>query len=370
MTESKRKNGSVILSSGEKGRTKTRKSAPKRKLEKKMGRILIIGVALVIVTIVWAILIAGKAGNNNCESLFWNELGNYVWAVAIVLVIEIVAVMLGVFLETNEKIEIQAILYWIIFVYLLFVVCLFFDFGVSAKVRGEVLEKKESEISEPNVNQNEENDTTIAVIPYDVDADPFMEKNTLEQYYGQSVEGKKESEVRAQILYNNLKNNKPKGNSSTNYNNLCEIADAEYKTYLHEQKRDKESIHEELFENRIGRLQQSLNNREKADKENETLANEAPLATGYKDMGDEYFRRGRQHDAIEVYEESAKWYMRAICHAAAESDMKGVKDCLKKYEELGEEVEKLADVSSDRKEKINNMIQSYKEFITLLGKGK
>lgn len=365
MTESKRKNGSVILSSGEKGRTKSSKNNKEKRM---VLCILTVGTVAIVAAIIGAMAIATYARNNNCESIFWNHLGEFILYSVLAIIIDVfIAFAINHFTQGNKR-----IVCLVIFVVFLVIILLFFDCGVYAKVKAQVLEKQESSVhnSDDNTDEEEKEDTSIPTILYNVDIDPFMDKNTLELYYGQSVEGKRESEVRAQILYNNLNNNKPTGNSSTTYNDLCEIADAEYKTYLHEQKRDKESIHEELFENRIGRLQQSLNNREKADKENETLANEGPLATGYKDMGDEYFRRGRQHDAIEVYEESAKWYMRAICHAAAESDMKGVKDCLKKYEELGEEVEKLADVSSDRKEKINNMIQSYKEFITLLGKGK
>ena len=356
MAESRRKIGSVISHFFKKGRTEENKEIMISRL------ILIIEVVLVIVSIIIAIIIAGYARRHNCESVFWDQLGDYLLVIVVVVLIDIV-----IALVINQLTQVKKIPFLIAFIFVWVIILGSFDGGVYAKIKSQVLKNKENTADEKNVNEETTKDNTVVrTILYDVDKDPFMEQYTLEEYYGDVIAEQNKSEIRAQILWTNLENNKPEGEPSTNYNRLREVADAEYDTYLYERKRDKSKDSVELFENRIGRLQQSLNHREEADGESETPENERPMATGYKDKGDEYLGQKRQSDAFESYEKSAEWYMRAICHAAAETNMEEVNSCMKKFVELGEEVDKLNEIAEHKKDKIGVMIQSYKCFVDIL----
>lgn len=251
--------------------------------------------------------------------------------------------------------------------FLLCFLFLFIDLGIFdlcsyAKVKAEVLERKEEKaLNDFNVQSVQE--VQIVVISYYVNQDPFMNKIPLEQYYGKAVVEEKREEIMVEILCNNLENNIPKGNKSENFTKYQEIADAEYDTYLYEKDRDVDSDMEELLNDRLERLQRSLDNRKKANAEYETPDNERPIAAGYRDKGDEYFGQGDQEQAYEAYEESAEWYMKAIYHAIVVEDEDEIIVCMRDFKKMGKEVEKLDQISDDRKKVISMMISVYQKTI-------
>ena len=87
------------------------------------------------------------------------------------------------------------------------------------------------------------------------------------------------------------------------------------------------------------------------------------MANGYKDMGDEYFGREKQNDAIEAYENGVEWYMKAIYHAAAIGDYVEMEKSMELFDKLGKEVEKLDEIDLNRREKIKTLIEVYAIFV-------
>ena len=202
------------------------------------------------------------------------------------------------------------------------------------------------------------------VVEYKINQDLYMSERPLEDYYvGEILKGN-EKNAKAEILLNNLEHNMPAGSRSVNYTKLLETADKEYDTYMYQRNRDKSNSaeNETLFLDRMEMLQKSLDKREEAHKEWENPVNERLLASGYRDMGDEYFSRGMQSDAIMAYEKSAEWSMKAIYHAAAKKDYDEMKRCMGLFEKLENEVENLNEIDLDRKEKIQKMMEVYNLF--------
>lgn len=206
------------------------------------------------------------------------------------------------------------------------------------------------------------------IIPYDIDLDLYMDNNPLDMYYEGVITDKNVENVKAQILMNNLEINKPAGGKSTYYVERTERADFEYETYLFQKQytNKMQNDSEEWFERRMISLQNSLDEREKAEMECHIPENERPLAAGYKDKGDEYFGKKRQGEAMEAYEESAEWNMKAIYHAAALNDFQEMNRCMSLFKEMGEEVKKLEKIDLDRRNKIETMIKVYEKFVDLI----
>lgn len=379
--ESERKNGSVSCCPNE-NRTRSKKKKQKdkfknilnnKKIEILLGLIIVIGIAFVsLLTVVYR-----YAEQNNCLSAYMKCIADCAKLLLAAIVGDLV-ISYGVnwYHEKSKKDDTTSgderingnifnlpILMGGLIIILLILGCI-----ITTEVRAAVLEKEESKIEESNSPENVISDIEISL--YNVDEDPFMEVKSLQKYLGRAIANEKITEVKVEVLLNNLQYNRPEGEQTENFNALRDTADAEYCAYLYmyEYEKKTNSFNEGAFEDRIFLLTKSLDNRVKADKECELPENERPIATGYKDLADEFTRRKKYEDAFSNYELGASWYMRTICHAAAIDNLDEVKLCMDKFEELGEEVEKLEAVSFERRERILNMIEVYKLFVDELTK--
>lgn len=236
---------------------------------------------------------------------------------------------------------------------------------VFIKIEADKAEKEEQQIEESLDNSLPSQDTqTKELDVYLIDQDLHMHEKSLENYYDGEITDKNRPAVMAEILYNNMEHNKPKGNISQNYNNFRDTAEGRYENYLSQRaySKKKGDINETLFEDRMNALKASLGSLEDAEKECETPINEYQLATGYKDMGDEYVGRENQPDAIDAYELCQEWCMKSIYHAAAIGDYPQMNLSMELFKKLGTEVSKLKEVSNERKNKITLNIEAYDKF--------
>ena len=246
------------------------------------------------------------------------------------------------------------------------------DIAALSKIWGAALTKEDNQIivikdNEQILGENEKPVVTIESITYILDEDYYMEEILWQEYYS---EDSQESlyEIKAQVLYNNLKYNQPKGNLSVHFTELTEIADTRYEFYLFQKKQagkngDNSST---LFEDRIETLQKALHNREEAEVDFENLDNEKCLATGYKDMGDEYFARNMQNDAMAAYRSSTEWCMKWIYHAAAMKDYKKMNMGIELFRKINQETVKLTDISQTRTDQITEMLKVYETFTDIV----
>lgn len=264
--------------------------------------------------------------------------------------------------------------FWRIFLGILVVILAFVCFFAYSGVEGAISQKKEvkeekekndvdsGSVAQPNRGSQSAQKTTIAYVIKD---DLYMNDRPLEDYYAGEISEENEKYVRAEILLKNLKENLPVKNQLDNYDELLFTADKNYKTYLYQREltKDSENDNDMLFSDRIETLQKSLDRRGEANKKCEDPENERLLANGYKDMGDEYFGRKKQNDAIDAYENGVEWYMKAIYHAAATGDYVEMEKSMELFDKLGDEVEKLGEIDLNRREKIKTLIEVYAIFV-------
>ncbi len=324
---------------------------------------------IVFLSIMW--VIEGYAIQKRCGSVFWNYISD---SGIQILCGSIADVILSLIVAYVKEKKIGGTIFWQIFLGIMAVALAFVCFFTYSKIMGAINQQKEAlENQEKNgamaerTMQSGENlqgiQGTAAV--YKINQDLYMASKPLEDYYVGEISEENEYTVRAEILLRNLENNIPVGSKSENYNKLLETADKEYDTYMYQRNRDKddEAENEALFSDRIDILQKSLYKREEAHKECESPENERLLANGYKDMGDEYFGKNRQNDAINAYEESTGWYLKAIYHAAAMGDYDEMRKSMELLKKLEKEVEKLNEIGSNRKGKIKTLVEVYDIFV-------
>ena len=377
MAESVHGTGSAISNScNSRGRTKypknSRRYYKKRSHAKRwIKKIIAIGI-IIVVFLVFMNLIRKYAVSNNCGSAFWNFVSNT--GVQIVFgggfFDAIISLGLAYLRDKKNILEV----FWGFFLGILVVILAFVCFFTYSGVEGAIIQKKEAKVEkeindadsgsvvQPDRGSQSAQKTTVA---YVINDDLYMDDKPLEDYYTGEITEKDEEVVRAEILLNNLEKNLPVENQLENYDELLLTADMEYKTYLYQRELTKGTKEDNdiLFSDRIEMLQKSLDKRKEAGKQCEDPQNEHPLANGYKDMGDEYFGRKKQNDAMEAYENGAEWYMKAIYHAAATGDYDEMEESIELFEKLGEEVEKLGEIDPGRKKKIKKLIEVYAIFV-------
>jgi len=389
VAESRHGTGSAILSS-KKGRIKSslisklqnekQKRIQENTTEKKHSKKRVSKWIILITFIVCIIFLGIMAGieryavRNKCSSVFWNYISDCGIQILCGSFFDVIFSLCAAYLK--EK-QIRGVVFWRIFLGLMGVLLVFVCFLTYSKIKGAINQQKEiggiqkkNNVTTENVMQSGENiqDIQRIAVVYKINQDLYMNNKPLEDYYIGQISEENECAVRAEILYNNLEGNIPMGSKSGNYSKLLETADKEYDTYMYQRNRDKdnESENDVLFSDRIDMLQKSLKKREEAHKECEYPENERLLANGYKDMGDEYFGRGMQNDAIITYEQSLGWYMKAIYHAAAMCDYEEMKKSMDLLKKLEKEVEKLNEIDSNRKEKIRTHVEVYDIFVDKL----
>ena len=354
---------------GNKKQKSTQNNFSKKRFNKKQMWIIFIEVIVCIIFVLAFIVTYQYADQNGCSGVFWDYTSDCG-----------IQILSGggffdiLFSAIAAYVKEKKIVFWQFFMgimaVILFLVCLFTYF----KIKGDVVQK-EKEIEIVNFGNDEEAEDIVnsdessqriqkTVVEYKINQDLYMSERSLKDYYVGEISKGSEKNAKAEILLNNLEYNMPAGSRSVNYTKLLETADMEYDTYMYQRNRDKSNSaeNETLFLDRMEMLQKSLDKREEAHKEWENPVNERLLASGYRDMGDEYFSRGMQSDAIMAYEKSAEWSMKAIYHAAAKKDYDEMKRCMGLFEKLKNEVEKLNEIDLDRKEKIQKMIEVYNLF--------
>lgn len=350
-----------------------------KKIKQERNRIvkgIVIRVILCVGLGVFFYAIYTYASRNNCKNIVWNYLSEYgvmfVGGDIFVLLIEIFFKCKR-FGKENRKyafvyifLEVTVVAVSLLFLFILFKVkatVTAVDENVAIAETGTITSDSQMSPNEPTVQYKD-------IVKYKVDEDPFMDSRPLSDYCGRGIIDEDKVEIKAGILLNNMDSNKPEGSRTEIYNGLLEAADGEYSTYLFQREYaeaagDNNAI---LYTDRIEMLQRALDNREEAEREYNTSENERLLATGYRDMGDEFFGRGRQKEAMSAYEKSAEWFMNAVYHAAAMGDYDEMQKSMQLFEKLGKEVEKLDEINSDRKERIMTMIEVYRTFMKKLDK--
>lgn len=386
MAESVHGTGSAISNSCN-GRTKYPKNSRRKYKKKKRAQsnyhkkrshakrwikgIIAIGI-IIVVFLVFMNLIRKYAVSNNCGSAFWNFVSDTGVQIVFGGGFFDAIISLGLAYLRDKKIILEV--FWGFFLGILVVILAFVCFFAYSGVEGAISQKKEAKV-EKEINDADSGSvaqldrgsqsaqkTTVAYVIKD---DLYMNDRPLEDYYAGEISEENEKNVRAEILLKNLKENLPVKNQLDNYNELLFTADKNYKTYLYQREltKDSENDNDMLFSDRIETFQKSLNRRGEANKKCEDPENERLLANGYKDMGDEYFGREKQNDAIEAYENGVEWYMKAIYHAAAIGDYVEMEKSMELFDKLGKEVEKLDEIDLNRREKIKTLIEVYAIFV-------
>lgn len=370
MVESAHGTGSANLNYGnKKGRVgnkkqkSTQNNISKKRFNKKQIWIVSIEVILCVITALAFKVTYQYADKNGCSGVFWDYISDCGIQILGGGFLDIFVSAIAAYVKEKKMV------FWQFFIGIMAGILLFVCFFTFLKIKGaieqEIVSFGNDKEAKDSVNSDESSQRIQkTVVEYKINQDLYMSERSLKDYYVGEISKGNEKNVRAEILLNNLEYNMPAGSRSENYTNLLETADSEYDTYMYQRNHDKgkSTENETLFLDRIEMLQKSLDKREEAHKEWENPSNERLLASGYRDMGDEYFSRGMQSDAIVAYEKSADWYIKAIYHAAAEKDYDEMKRCMEKFEKLGYEVEKLDEIDLDRKENIQKMIDVYKLF--------
>ena len=377
MAESKRGEDSANVLFNDKPDTSRKK--------KRNPYVIIIVKVIVLVVIGYLFYRIGKyADTNNCISEFWDFLSNAGTEIACAA-IGLAAVKLSPAKDVknirSKRLD--------KFISGMSHICMFLIGGLCPlclltffHVKGAIAKENEIKLTQYIVtqmnntqmssNNERESKKVKEVTIYNINQDLYMENRPLEDYYNGEITAENSKLVKALILYNNMEHNMPNGSVSENYSELLETADYQYETYKFKKGYavEKKNTSEEWFKDRIESLQESLDAREEAEKEYESPKNERPLATGYRDKGDEYFGKKNQNMAMDAYEQSADWFIKAIYHAAAIEDYEEMNTCMTKFKELGEEVKKLKKADSSRKNKIMESIEVYEKFVELVNESK
>ena len=322
---------------------------------------------------------------NGCGSAFWEYLSNSGVTFASALLGGIVAIAPAIIGAQKFKSQQQRNLTNLIVPIGRFVVgtlsslCLLTFFNVQGavekenEIKNQLTQNSSTQMSGIQMSSNNEQASNEfkEIITYNIAKDLYMENRALEDYYSGEITAENSKLVKAKILYNNLEHNKPKGSVSNNYSELLKTADYHYETYKFKKEyaNKMNNTSEDWFEDRMESLQESLNVRIEADKECEDPKNERPIATGFRDKGDEYFGRGNQNIAIGAYEKSADWFMTATYYAAAIGDYEEMNTCMTKFKALGEEVQKLNNVDLSRRNRIIELIEVYDIFVGWVNEG-
>lgn len=382
MAESVKKTGSATVASRSKnGGIRSQKQNIKVKLKEIFCRfaqykkkLIIVAIEILINILLSLVLfvIINYAQNNNCRSAILNYIADSVSQIFFcdIVLPAIVTVFKSIISKKFEW-------YWWLcvtlgcMIFVLLALCVVGYIKVEAAI-SEVQETQGvknivTKENDPVQAGNEVSILTIEDIHYRINDDLYMDKIVWQEYCGED-DGQNLYEIKAQVLYNNLEQNKPKGNISKNYNWLLETADGQYVTYLFQKEYAEENGDENdiLFSDRINDLQSSLDNRESADEEFESPSNERCLAAGYKDKGDEYFGRKNQNEAILAFEKSAEWCMKSIYHAAAMEDYQEMQTCMELFKKLNVEASKLNEISPTRIERISEMVEVYESFVNMV----
>lgn len=317
-------------------------------------------VPLIIVFLLYILCKIGiYAAEIGCAPAFWNAI--YDSMLQLIGTDSIISLILSYLTSKGKGFKKALNTFFVIFfrcsVFFLALLCFF----VSIKIQADKAEKKEHQLEDYTPPQNP---APKEVEIYRIDQDLTMHSKPLEDYYAGEITEKNRLTVMAEILYNNMEYNKPNGNNSPLYNYLRETADGRYKSYISQKaySEEKGDTNEILFEDRINKLEESLDSLKEANKEYESPDNENRLANGYKDMGDEYFGRKNQQEAINAYEMSQEWCMKSIYHAAAIGDFTEMNSSMELFKKLGVEVSKLDEVSEDRVSEIITNIEVYGIF--------
>ena len=373
MAESRREKGSVIVPfNGEEDTTQKKKWNP---------YIIIIIIEVIVFAVILCLfyLIKKYANENDCGSEFWIYLANggaEIESACFGLFASILPFIKGIkdFMSKGWQSFTNLIVPIGVFVVgTLSFLCLFTFFDIQGAVEKE--NERQNQLTQSNgtqesstqmsSNSGQESEEVKEIVKYNINQDLYMKNRPLEDYFSGEITIENYKLVKAEILYNNLEDNKPEGSASDNYRELLETADYHYETYKFKKEyadRMKNNS-EEWFNDRIESLQESLDVRGEAEKECESPENERPIATGFRDKGDEYFGRGNQNMAMDAYEQSSDGFMKAIYHAAAIGDYEEMNASMELFRKLGVEVQKLDRIGLDRKNQITEWIEVYGIFV-------
>lgn len=306
------------------------------------------------------------AKEHHCRSVFWECIGNYFEGFSGEFIFTIIGSGVGAGvsmknLEENKKCLPLFLKRWgglVIFLYSGFI-----TMGSFFRVQAAICKQEEAVVE---ISKTEEGEL-IYQIPYDVDQDPFMENHSLEEYYGIEVQENENIEAMVKILHNNKENNRlEKREVTVAYNRYIEAADVEYEMAQVMVEEYENTGNEIFFEDCMDLGIKAVHNRECADEECEKLSNERPIAAGYKELGDKYVGKGNSEKAFSMYQCSAKWYIRVICHGISDKDKEEVTECIKQFKKLGVEISKIEvqdQEDKDRKEKILDLLEVYNIYV-------
>lgn len=351
MPKSNKKRNSVRVSSKE-----AKKGKQKKRFTKK--------IAISIISIIFCILVGTILGWLNGYS------GEYYSNIATRIGLGLV-VFISIMIAINKKISEGILIFSLL--HILMFIC---SVGI---IFAEVQEEKNRNkvISEENIYQLLEKEQTgnISISKdnmyrkavYIMKEDPYFE-NGLEKYVGElkNISDDKMIELMVEILLENLNNNgnQEKRERSEIYDKHTRIANQRYKVYQFQCDLEKEDgiIEEDLVQDRLSDLESSLKSREYADQEYRDSENERLMGVGYRELGDEYKRKGDLEKASAAYKESGKWFMCAIYLAATTQNYEKIYKCQKGFKALNKEIQSIDETNNTIKH-INISLKVYNLFI-------
>lgn len=238
-----------------------------------------------------------------------------------------------------------------IFIILLFTI----SFYALANIEMRINQKSEERTTKSSIVKNNIRNFSY---DYDIETDPFIEKNSLSYYLGATNCKQTIINSKITIIQNSLQKNSLDENISKTYIKYTEIADFDYNTYLYQKSLDSNRDYQILFDRRIEALKRCIYERESANRECKTITNMQLIASAYKDLADEYVEIENQDDAFLYYEEAATWCIKSCYYALQEEYMK-YDNCMKVFRNIDCEQKKLTAIGNKRKKRISEMLLVY-----------
>ena len=324
----------------------------KAEREKKLNKIykclclFVISILVIIVTVAMYSLYTWSL-NINEESTFWEFWSDQLTAI-------IMAIVAAIISETFIIIKFKKILPAII---VTIVLILIFEFGCFMSV-------KASDSKKPTAVTIEESKPPQYLLKqYNFDDDPFLDQ--LNEYCGEDKIAEEETQEKmADIIVKDMQNKKHdiSKEQPDEYVNNVNIAIGRYDTYLYQYNRDKMKKGSEIpffKEDRLNDLENAINSRITADQHFENSENRRLVSIYYKDKGDEYSRNSNVKEALECYEKSAIWDMKAFYSAVNEKNSNKINKIMEDYKKVIDGMNALNGVGEGRIIRMNNCYEAY-----------
>lgn len=330
------------------------------KAKQKFTKKIVISISVIIF---YTLFGAGLGWFNNYSGEYYSKIMSCIGVGFIVFISLMIAM--------NKKISNKGDFRIFILLHCLMFICSFGFICSAAQEEGNkdrvTPEKKANQLLEDKQTGSRPEDNIFQKTVYLMKEDPYFE-NGLEKYIGElkDISDEEIIEVMVGILLENLNNvgNKEKREKSEVYDEHTRVANQRYKVYEFQCELEKEDgiTEEALIQDRLSDLENSLSSRESADEEYRDSENERLMGVGYRELGDEYQRKGDLKKALDAYEKSGKWFMCAIYLAATTKNFEKIYKCQEGFRALDKEIQNI-DKTNNTIKLINRSLKVYDLFI-------